>query len=551
MRILTPFKDLFRPQTYRVLLFLVTAVPIGALVLGLTIAGWTSIAVLAITPLVVPVLLGYRGAVGLLVRTDGALARSLLGVEVAPRVTSGGRGFWGRGKAVLLDRQFWKQQVYLLLRMTLGFALAVGELSLLAGAIGAIAFPIQYRWSDLHFWSWQVDTLARSFVLVPAGIVVLGIGLALLRPLGWLFAWLADVLLEGPPRGGRPRLTVQARRRAVAIHASVAALLSGVQVLVWLFTTRGYFWPEWVLLPLGLVVVIHAWVELVVEQPAPLRRVWLSRGLAIHAGIAIALALFVTLVWAVTSRGYFWPEWVVLPFALLVSIHGWIDFALRRPPLMEKLGVTRAFVIHLGVWVSLIGFEIGIWALTARGEFWPAWTAIGAAASLAIHAAVERSGARERLARRVETLETTRAGAVEEQDAELRRIERNLHDGAQARLVALGMSLGMAEQKLQTDPEVAHQLPRRGARRRRRGAARAPRPRPRRLPAGAFRPWARSGAGLARRPEPAANDDRGRPRRPAEPASGSSDVFRRRRGARERDEALGRRRSRNRRRSPR
>ena len=37
---------------------------------------------------------------------------------------------------------------------------------------------------------------------------------------------------------------------------------------------------------------------------------------------------------------------------------------------------------------------------------------------------------------------------MDAQDAELRRIERDLHDGAQARLVALGMSLGMAEQKL-------------------------------------------------------------------------------------------------------
>jgi signal transduction histidine kinase len=58
----------------------------------------------------------------------------------------------------------------------------------------------------------------------------------------------------------------------------------------------------------------------------------------------------------------------------------------------------------------------------------------------------------------VETLETTRAGAVEEQDAELRRIERDLHDGAQARLVALGLSLGMAEQKFHSDPEAAEKL---------------------------------------------------------------------------------------------
>jgi signal transduction histidine kinase len=44
---------------------------------------------------------------------------------------------------------------------------------------------------------------------------------------------------------------------------------------------------------------------------------------------------------------------------------------------------------------------------------------------------------------------------VSVQETELRRIERDLHDGAQARLVALGMSLGMAEEKLRTDPEGA------------------------------------------------------------------------------------------------
>jgi signal transduction histidine kinase len=41
------------------------------------------------------------------------------------------------------------------------------------------------------------------------------------------------------------------------------------------------------------------------------------------------------------------------------------------------------------------------------------------------------------------------------QSAELRRIERDLHDGAQARLVALSMQLGRAEVRVEDDPEVA------------------------------------------------------------------------------------------------
>ena len=49
---------------------------------------------------------------------------------------------------------------------------------------------------------------------------------------------------------------------------------------------------------------------------------------------------------------------------------------------------------------------------------------------------------------RVRELERTRSMAVEDAAAELRRVERDLHDGAQIRLVALAMSLGMARDEL-------------------------------------------------------------------------------------------------------
>jgi signal transduction histidine kinase len=52
------------------------------------------------------------------------------------------------------------------------------------------------------------------------------------------------------------------------------------------------------------------------------------------------------------------------------------------------------------------------------------------------------------LAERVRNLEVTRAHAVEDSAARLRRIERDLHDGAQAQLVALAMKLGLAKEKL-------------------------------------------------------------------------------------------------------
>ncbi|MFJ2826296.1 sensor histidine kinase [Streptomyces sp. NPDC087263] len=62
------------------------------------------------------------------------------------------------------------------------------------------------------------------------------------------------------------------------------------------------------------------------------------------------------------------------------------------------------------------------------------------------------------LAERVRVLTETRRDAVDTSAAELRRIERDLHDGAQARLVAMGMDLGTIEALVEKDPAKAKEL---------------------------------------------------------------------------------------------
>ncbi|MEV5431067.1 sensor domain-containing protein [Streptomyces sp. NPDC052701] len=62
------------------------------------------------------------------------------------------------------------------------------------------------------------------------------------------------------------------------------------------------------------------------------------------------------------------------------------------------------------------------------------------------------------LAERVRVLTETRRDAVDTSAAELRRIERDLHDGAQARLIAVGMDLGTSEALLDKDPDKAREL---------------------------------------------------------------------------------------------
>jgi len=60
-----------------------------------------------------------------------------------------------------------------------------------------------------------------------------------------------------------------------------------------------------------------------------------------------------------------------------------------------------------------------------------------------------------KLGQRVAELSESRAGAMESHSAELRRIERDLHDGVQAQLVALSMRVGLARQQVKSDPDTA------------------------------------------------------------------------------------------------
>ncbi|HEY4411375.1 MAG TPA: sensor domain-containing protein [Gaiellaceae bacterium] len=362
----------------RTLLFLLAAVPLGAAGFAVLIAGWVVVTCLAVTPLGVPALVAFRAAVGGASRLDAELANALLGTSGRPPVMSSrSGGFWRIPLDILSDGAFWRQQAYLLIRLSLGFAVAVAEWSLLVGSLGLVSLPIWYRWTDVQLVDgWRFRTLGHALLAVPVGIVGVVIALLLLRPIASAARYLVESLLGGG--GDSVAQSEQERRRALEQHAMAYVALNLFLTIVWALTSRGYFWPEWTMIVFGLPVAIETWLV----RP--------RSAIAQHAGISVALATFFTLVWAVTSRGYYWPVWPILALGIALLVHG-------------------------------------VGTVTRRGE-------------------------------RISVLETTRAGAVDQQESELERIERDLHDGAQARLVALGMSLGMAEQKLASDPAAAQEL---------------------------------------------------------------------------------------------
>ncbi|HUA07266.1 MAG TPA: histidine kinase [Solirubrobacteraceae bacterium] len=171
------------------------------------------------------------------------------------------------------------------------------------------------------------------------------------------------------------------------------------------------------------------------------------RGAAFAPSLVILAALIV--IWAATGADYFWPMWVALGFAIPTGL--W--YAVRWGRLRPK-GATRWYAIQAGVSLVLVVTCFFVWAMSGGGFFWPIFPVVGLGVALAMNALLLGPNKRN-LEHRVDELTRTRSGALDVQASELRRIERDLHDGAQARLVALTMQLGRAEERLADHPDSA------------------------------------------------------------------------------------------------
>jgi signal transduction histidine kinase len=118
------------------------------------------------------------------------------------------------------------------------------------------------------------------------------------------------------------------------------------------------------------------------------------------------------------------------------------------------------------VWLLVactVGFAVALFAvllllMVVTGALW--W--FGIEPIMRARSAMDRwflsFGHTEKLEQRVQVLTETRSETLDHSAAELRRLERDLHDGAQARLVALSMSLGLADDLFNTDPEGARRM---------------------------------------------------------------------------------------------
>ncbi|HEX4685704.1 MAG TPA: sensor domain-containing protein [Nocardioides sp.] len=120
----------------------------------------------------------------------------------------------------------------------------------------------------------------------------------------------------------------------------------------------------------------------------------------------------------------------------------------------DKAWLLATFVLSFTL--SLV--VVLLFVLVVTGVLW--WYGVGPI--MTARSRIDRwflsPGTTERLEQRVEVLTETRAESLDHSAAELRRIERDLHDGAQARIASLGMTLGMAAELVERDPEQARRM---------------------------------------------------------------------------------------------
>jgi signal transduction histidine kinase len=406
---MTPFwtnllAPLGRAGTYRRLGYVASALVLGPAWFTLLVSGWALGAGLAITLLGIPILMGLSVAADACARAERAMVNGLLDAAVPPRAAPE----WDRSlvkglRRWLSDGDAWREQGYLMLRFVAGLPAAVVVVSVIAAALSAIAAPAYYPFGDgIQLGFATVDTLPEALALVPFGVIVLLLCPMLVDAAASGSRALARTLLtpgagkagERPRPAGPPPPAI--RRRAFAIHAGVVACIGVILVVIWATATPGeQFWPAWPLISLAVPLAVHGLV--LSRYPVGTGARGRMRALQIHAGIAVIINAYLAAVWALSTPGrYFWVIWTILGLALPLAAHA-------------------------------------VWVAAGRGD-------------------------REQMAARIDTLTTTRAGAVDAQAAELRRIERDLHDGAQARLVALAMDLGMARERMSDAPPEARAL---------------------------------------------------------------------------------------------
>ena len=141
----------------------------------------------------------------------------------------------------------------------------------------------------------------------------------------------------------------------------------------------------------------------------------------------------------------------------------WLAFAATGGAVMSMLpaALLSSWVTWIVIFLIEQSWGWALFVVVLSGPLLLAWWLITPAlirARAVADRAILGPPATEVLERRVSEVTASRSETLDHSAAEIRRIERDLHDGAQARIVSVGINLGLAEQLVATDPEAAADL---------------------------------------------------------------------------------------------
>ncbi|MET7454027.1 sensor domain-containing protein [Streptomyces sp. NPDC005574] len=279
--------------------------------------------------------------------------------------------------------------------------------------------------------------------------------------------------LSGDSRPGGERRRRAGNRVRAAVRAGARGFVLAVVSLAGSLTLLVLSTVSIALVPVGVGLVTTPRVTAAVRAGADRRRLLAARWCGVRVPSAYRPLPPGTPAWRRTPRLLGDPAtWRDLRWLAADATAGFVTALLPAALLVFPL---EGFALALGLWrVFTDGTRVGWWyafvpisgqgsALLAGllGAFLLTVGLFHAPALLRVHFLLTRAlltPGRRQLAERVEVLTETRREAADASAAELRRIERDLHDGAQARLIAMGMDLSTIEALVDKDPARAREL---------------------------------------------------------------------------------------------
>src|SRR5215212_3130330 len=203
------------PQSYRNLLYLAVALPLGIAYVAILVAGLSAGAGLAVILIGIVLLFALRA----MAAVERMLARRLLRITIHPPIEGGIHFTWRqRVQLWLRDPVTWKSLVFLLGKLPMGLVAFAAIVFLGVTSVVLIFAPVLVAFTPVIFFGWEIDNPVAAIAAVPAGVLLFLLSLHVFNGLAWLYGVCARVML-GPS-------TVDLRERVEGLKDASARILA-------------------------------------------------------------------------------------------------------------------------------------------------------------------------------------------------------------------------------------------------------------------------------------------------------------------------------------